>query len=599
MKTRALLASLLFCVCFLAHASSQEVSVSPSQWGDGEVERYLKVMKTMPAPNPLVTGKQGAITGTYNAAAMRAGFESLKQGGSAVDAALTTANAQIVLCGGGWVSYTGILTMVYYDAATGEIYNLNAAYNTVLGEEKPMSIPGNPNMMNDMYGGTPSGRTALVPGYVAGVEAAHKKFGKLPFRCLFEPAIYFAENGFDITPYFAAIMKKREDVLTRLPEIKSVFCDSSGEPLKPGDKLIQKELAKTLKQISQHGADYMYRGPWTKRFVDAVQAEGGKITAQDMDQYKPIWSKPARGNYRDYEIVSHGLPAVGGVNTIEAMRLFELSGLKDKGVYWKSPESLFWIAQFHRVMSLGFIPSDLVKSLGDSIDTDLSAESRLNPKTTQILFKAMQDGKFAFAQKPLEGEQQENMAPKHSDAVVAVDKFGNVCSIVHSINAVMWGKTGIFVDGISVNDSASFQQTQIAQVKPGSRLPDPTNPTLVLNADGKPILVCSAMGSGLHQKTNQCLINVLDFGMNPKEADEAPYLMTPKYDGGNVIQRVIKGSINASVLEKTRAMGLAIEELEENSRFAQGLWVGIEIDPKSGQLKTASPAVTNGAAFAR
>ena len=396
-------------------------------------------------------------------------------------------------------------------------------------------------------------------------------------------------------------MTKRKDVLTRLPAIKSVLCDEDGNPFRAGDRLVQKQLANTLKEISHQGADYIYRGPWTRKFVEAVQAEGGKITEEDMNRYEVIWSQPARGKYRDYEIVSHGLPANGGTNTIETMRLYELSGLKKNGHFSKDAESLFWLSQFHRTSILGFLPPATIKAIGESVGADLSLQSRSKPETTAKIFEAMQNGNFVFAQAPKKPDlPTSDNAPKHSDAVVVVDQYGNICSIVHTINAVMWGKTGIFVDGVSVNDSASFQQAQIAQLQPGSRLPDPTNPTIVLNAKGQPILASSAMGSGLLQKTNQCLINVLDFEMDPKAADEAPYLMSPKYGAmGQATQRVIKGEIDESVIKKARAMGLSIEELDENSRFAQGLWVGITIDPQSGELQTASPAVTNGAAFTR
>ena len=149
---------------FAPWSLGQEVSLSPANWEQGELERNLELLQQMPTPNPLLKGTKGAITGTYSAPAMRAGFEALRHGGSAVDAALTSANAQIVFCAGGWVSYTGILTMVYYDAETGTVHNLNAGYNTVLGEDDPMSIPGNANLMNDIWGGTPSGRSALVQG---------------------------------------------------------------------------------------------------------------------------------------------------------------------------------------------------------------------------------------------------------------------------------------------------------------------------------------------------------------------------------------------------------------------------------------------------
>src|SRR5262245_10367464 len=120
---------------------------------------------------PLAEGRNGVVVGTTGPAAVHAGLEALKKGGSAADAALTTALAQVVECGGAYVSHAGIFAMVYFDAATSKTYYLNACYNTALDEKDPTTIPGR---------GKPSGRTALVPGFMAGVQAAHDRFGKLP-----------------------------------------------------------------------------------------------------------------------------------------------------------------------------------------------------------------------------------------------------------------------------------------------------------------------------------------------------------------------------------------------------------------------------------
>ena len=106
--------------------------------------------------------------------------EALQRGGTAADAALATALAQIVLKGGATISYAGILTVVYYDAASKKVYSLNAGYNTLLEEKYPTSVPRD----------KPSGRTALVPGFFAGVQAAHGRFGKLPFASLLEPGTF-------------------------------------------------------------------------------------------------------------------------------------------------------------------------------------------------------------------------------------------------------------------------------------------------------------------------------------------------------------------------------------------------------------------------
>ncbi len=160
--------------------------MSPEAWPPGELEKYWRLQHDYQRPHPAVESAKGMVAVTTDAFSARIGLEALQQGGSAADAALATALAQIALEAGAPTSYAGILTMVYYDAASKKVYSLNAGYNTVLEEKEPITIPGE---------GKPSGRTALVPGFFAGVQAAHDRFGKLPFASLFDPAIYLAEKG--------------------------------------------------------------------------------------------------------------------------------------------------------------------------------------------------------------------------------------------------------------------------------------------------------------------------------------------------------------------------------------------------------------------
>src|SRR5262245_36609866 len=162
------------------------VRMSPDTWPPGELEKYWRLQRDYRRPHPAVESARGMVAVTHDAISARIGLEALRQGGSAADAALATSLAQIALDAGAPTSYAGILTMVYYDAASKKVYSLNAGYNTVLEEREPLTIPG---------GGKPSGRTALVPGFFAGVQAAHDRFGKLPFASLFDLAMYLDEQG--------------------------------------------------------------------------------------------------------------------------------------------------------------------------------------------------------------------------------------------------------------------------------------------------------------------------------------------------------------------------------------------------------------------
>ena len=137
-----------------AFPQSRHVNLSPDAWPQAELEKYWRLHRNHDRPHPAAESGQGMVAVTSEAFAARVGLEALQQGGSAAYAALATALAQIALTAGGTISYSGILTMVYYDAASKKVYSLNAGYNTLQNERAPLSIPG---------AGKHSGRTALAP----------------------------------------------------------------------------------------------------------------------------------------------------------------------------------------------------------------------------------------------------------------------------------------------------------------------------------------------------------------------------------------------------------------------------------------------------
>ena len=256
---------------------SREVKLSDDVWPKDELEKYWQLQSTYNRPNPAVEGSKGMVAVTSEALAARVGLEALRQGGSAADAALATALAQIALTAGSLISYAGILTMVYYDAESKKVYSLNAGYNTVLEEKEPLTIPGI---------GKSNGRSVLVPGFFAGVQAAHDRFGKLPFASLFGEAIFLADKGFNLDGSLGRRIDSQKSVLTRLPETKRVFTKETGELYKAGDLFKQPQLAETLRKVAALGADYIYQGEWAKKFVAAVQSEGGRMTLADLKAYR-------------------------------------------------------------------------------------------------------------------------------------------------------------------------------------------------------------------------------------------------------------------------------------------------------------------------
>jgi len=529
------------------------------------------------------------VTVAYGAYAARAGLEALARGGNAIDAALATALTQVALTGGAPISYFGILSLIYYDARTGKIETMNANWNTVKGETDPRTIPGGIDLSDERrLGTTPSGRTALVGGFIKGVEAAHRRFGKLPFRVLFDPAIHVAEHGMPVTKALAAQFMMRAPDLARLPATRANLLKPDGSPYREGETFRQPALARTLRAVASQGADYMYRGLWARRLVAAVQADGGKMTLDDLAGYEVIWGPPIHGRVGDYQIATLPPPNYGGVGMIEAQNLAAAAGLVRDQQWSQSPVALRKAATATQAWILGLIPEAARRQLYPEMD--LSDSARITMDHARALWSLIDAGKL-----PVKWAEE---GPKHSDDVVVIDSEGNMAALTQSINCVIWGKTAINVDGVSIGDPASFQQAQIAAAGPGKRLPDPTETGLLLR-DGKPVLAFASMGAGLHQRTFQGLLNVAVHGMTVDQAIDAPDFFLPTLDprAGGYVLAVPEGRFPKSVLD-----GTGIKYLEvggEGARFGgEGVWVAISRDPKTGELRAASHNRSNSAALA-
>ena len=199
-------------------------NVSPANWVKNVRDRaeQQEAKSWTPSAAQTLHAKGGMISATVSPIAVQAGLETLRQGGNAADAAATVALTQVTTQLGSVVSYAGIMTVLYYEAKTGKISSLDAGYNSYRGETDPKSIPANDVSL--LTGGPPPppakdvGRQTLVPGFMAGIEAMHARFGRLPFGDLFEPAIWYAENGVTISPALAFFFQVRQKYLSRTPE---------------------------------------------------------------------------------------------------------------------------------------------------------------------------------------------------------------------------------------------------------------------------------------------------------------------------------------------------------------------------------------------
>ncbi len=566
------------------------------------------------AGTPLqTTGETGLVASTSSPFAVHAGLETLKRGGNAIDAALTVALTQVADHLGGATSYAGQLSLIHYEAATGIAHRLNAGYATVLGEGDPMSIPG--------YG-TPSGRAVMVPGFMAGIEAASERFGRVPFGELFSPAIHLAEEGVPISGARAAMMRQRAHVLTRLESGRTLFLDAEGKLPDAGDLFRQPRVAGFLRKVRREGAAYMYEGDWASRFVQSVQAEGGHMALEDLARYEPVWDELPSARVR-------GVDLFGSPNLVEKLRLAELADLRSRGHYSQSVDALYWLMQIARVNSAigphlvgGGLRREEAEALLPSLD--LSDEGRYAPEITGRLWAAMQTPEWAEVQARSEAEQvrqaeiianlirdfavreQEEEAnenedvarPDHTAGIAVIDAEGNVTSLVHSVTSAVWGELGVFVEGVSVVDPGAFAQASIAATGPGRILGVyggsgiPSCPAIALR-NGQPLLACGNIGASFDVVAQQGLVNMIEYGMSPEEAGAQP-MFYKQWPPGQPVRQLVGGQGNfaTELLAEVRARGIDIEATTDPARVTSGgIWVVAARDPETGVL---SGAVTAG-----
>lgn len=572
------------------------VDLSPASWPTGARERaeQIEVQRWDPETAQTVVSASGVVSATVSPVAVQAGLQALRQGGNAADAASTVALTQITTQLGSVVSYAGIMTMLYYDAKTGKVTSLDAGYNSYKDETDPKSIP-----VNDLgplnFGRKPTvdgakGRETLVPGFMAGIEALHDRFGKLPFPALFEPAIWYAKNGVTISPHLARFFKMRKSFLSKTPEGER-FIHQAGDDLpKAGDKFVQPELVQTLTGVAEHGAGYMYTGPWAHAFVAAVQKAGGKATLADLKDYRVWWREPYSGEVFGHTVYVSGPPSNAVYQVLTGLNIAEALGLDRRGPYWSDPTTFRDLSRIGEFVSSAPQFSPIAVELLRSKRIDVSVEAQ-HGKAFAAAVAPLLDKLFA----PAPGND-----PHHSNSIVVVDKDGDIAVMTHTINAVVWGDTGIVVGGIPVPDSAGFQQERLAQMKPGDRVPHEIACTLTFDG-AHPVLATAPIGSSLVPETIKTIFGVVGQKQDLATAVAAPPLLANFVDAGAPLGaravNVPQGAYAPKFLDDVKALGVPIAEIPaETAHGLRGTLATVQIDPATG--RASSPDVPGIMVFA-
>lgn len=469
-----------------------------------------------------VTAKHGMVA-TEQGLASQVGLDILKRGGNAVDASVAIGFAlAVVLPNAGNIGGGGF--MVIHDAKTGKDVSLD------FREQAPSAATR--DMFLDAKGNVVPGRSVFshlavgVPGTVAGMYKALSKYGTMKWSDVIAPSIKLAENGFTVSPNLAGMLEGSREHLGKWPASRAIFFKGD-QPLQAGDKLVQKDLAHSLRLIAKQGPSAFYEGEIAKKIVAEMQAHQGLMTMDDLKNYKAVEREPVKGNYRGYQIVSMPPPSSGGVHIVQMLNMLEGFPIKQQGV--NSAQNIHLMAE---VMKLAY--ADRSEYLGDPDFTKVPVKGLTSPAYAKELVKKI-DLDHAT---PSSTIRPGKPLPYESDQTThysVADEKGNVVATTYTLN-LLFG-SGIVASGTGItlnNEMDDFSSKEgvpnafgliggaANAVGAGKRPLSSMSPTIVLK-DGKPFLATGTPGgSRIITTTLQMILNVIDHDMNVAEATLSP-----------------------------------------------------------------------------
>ena len=467
-----------------------------------------------------VAAENGMVV-TAQHLATRVGVDVLKRGGNAVDAAVAVGYAlAVVYPAAGNLGGGGFMTL---QLADGRKTFLDFREKAPLAASANMYLDASGNVIKGL---STSGYLAVgVPGSVAGLEMARAKYGSMPRSALMAPAIRMAERGFALEQGDADMLRTASADLRRDAPSAAIFL-YQGEPFHAGQKLVQKDLARTLRLISRRGADGFYKGPVGRALVAASTAGKGILTQADLDQYTVREMAPVECDYRGYRIVSAPPPSSGGVVICEILNIVEGYPLKEMG--FRSAQAVHYQIEAMRHAYL-----DRNSYLGDP-DFVQNPLQRLLDKDYSARIRAAIDPSRAGVSKDL----KPGVAPHEGSNTThysITDRHGNAVAVTYTLNDWFGAKvtaagTGVLLNNemddftvkIGVPNIYGLVQGQANAIAPGKRPLSSMSPTIVTK-DGKPVMVVGTPGgSRIITAVTHTLLNVIDYGMNVQEAVDAP-----------------------------------------------------------------------------
>ena len=577
-------ASALLIVCFLVQSQSMMIfGQNPNTADEQKIGVHDRPFGPIHQSRSLVIAKKGMAC-TSDPRATQAAIEILKQGGSAVDAAIA-ANAVLgvvepMSCGIG-----GDLYSLVWDSQSKRLHGLNASGRSPTSLSRDAFSKQNLSEV-PLYGPL----SWSVPGCVAGWQDLHEKFGKLPMDRILAPAIRLAEEGFAVSPVIAGLWKGAEDNLSKYPDSASTFLPSGKAP-ETGEIFRNPNLAATYSLLAKQGCASFYSGSIADRIVRYSEENNGYFTKEDFTNHRNEWVSPISTNYRGYDVwqIPPNGQGLAVLQILNVLSLFPIGEMK-----WGSAEYLHLLLEAKKLAY-----ADRARFYADMAFEDVPVQQLKSLQYAQRQAARINESRASF--------NLDAGDPKLVDGdtvyLCVVDEDRNCCSLIQS-NYYGFGSQMVPGDlGFAIQNRGnlfSLDPNHPNKLEPGKR-PFHTIIPAMVTKDGAPVFVFGVMGGDMQpQGQVQVLVNWIDFGMNIQMAGDASRVRhegsqtptgVPETPPGGIVY--VESGIPKEAIDTLKEKGHQIEY----ARRSMGGYQGIFIDGIRGTLQGATESRNDGLAL--
>ena len=552
----------------LAWTAAAVLAAAPAVYAGAAPSRYaipsqLRAASAPPATiaalkraRPVLARHAMVVTAQH--LATEVGLRILKEGGNAVDAAVAVGYALAVVhpcCGN--IGGGGFMML-----------HLASGHNVFLDFREKAPLKATPTMYQNAAGKVVPGRSTEtylsvgVPGTVLGLDTALRKYGTMSRQKVMAPAIRLAREGYVLGRADARSLDIRAKDFAKHPNVAAIFLDH-GKPYAAGQRLRQRQLARTLELISREGSRAFYHGPIARAIVAASRTHGGILSMKDFADYTVQWARPVECGYHGYTVLSDPPPSSGGVTICEILQIIKPYPFSTWG--YGSVKTIHYLAEAERrafadrntyLGDPAFVRNPIARLLSARHAARLRASIKPDAATPSVDIK----GSLG----PFEGMDTTNYS--------IVDSHGNAVAVTYTINWLFGlgqiaGDTGFFLNNEmddftskpGVPNSFGLVQGKANEVEPGKRPLSSMSPTIILHGKRLFMVTGSPGGSTIISTTLESFLNVVDFGMNMQQSVNAPRVHQQWYPDVVVVE---PGLMRPAVRRRLEAMGYRFKQFK-------------------------------------